>query len=176
MHHSTHMNRDRQQLRIIQYNVQKSYPVINTLLKDPRVLDYTVICIQEPWLNGRNSKQTHNPMQGNFEVFIIDGTKRPFIAFFVNKNCIGSRDVKVSGRGPFHATIKIITQIKGRKEEIVIYNVYNPIKKNGDPRHREGQYKGITTNSALLLLESALEKYHGKEQLVVGDFNIHHNK
>jgi hypothetical protein len=97
------MNRDKQQLRIIQYNVQKSYPVMNTLLKDPRVLDYTVICIQEPWLNGRNSKQTHNPTQGNFEVFMVDGTERPFVAFFVNKNLIGSRDVKVSGRGPFHA-------------------------------------------------------------------------
>jgi exonuclease III len=69
-----------------------------------------------------------------------------------------------------------MTQIEGRKEEIVIHNVYNPIEKNGDPRHREGRYEGITTNSAIPLLESALEKHHGKEQLVVGDFNTHHSK
>jgi hypothetical protein len=47
---------------------------------------------------------------------------------------------------------------------------------NGDPRHREGRYKGITTNSTLPLLKSALEKHHGKEQLVVGDFNMHHSR
>lgn len=125
------MNRDKQQLKIIQYNVQKSYPVMNTLLKDPKVLDYTVICIQEPWLNSRNSKQTHNPTQGNFEVFIADGNERPFVAFFVNKNRIVTQDIKVSGRGPFHATIRIMTEIEGRKEEIVIHNVYNPNEKYG---------------------------------------------
>jgi hypothetical protein len=65
-------------------------------------------------------------------------------------------------------TIKIMTQIEGRKEEIVIHNVYNPTEKGRDPRHKEGRYEGITTNSALPLLESALEKHHGKEQLVVG--------
>ena len=73
-HHSTHMNRNRQQLRIIQYNVQKSYPVMNTLLKDPRVLDYTVICIQEPWLNGRNSKQTQ-PYAGQLQCIYGRGNR-----------------------------------------------------------------------------------------------------
>ena len=107
---------------------------------------------------------------------MVDGTERPFVAFFVNKNLIGSRSFKVSGRGPFHATIKLMTQIEGRKEEIVIHNVYNPIEKGGDPRHKEGRYEGITTNSALPLLESALKKHHGKERLVVGDFNMHHSK
>jgi hypothetical protein len=32
------------------------------------------------------------------------------------------------------------------------------------------------TNSTLPLLKSALEKHHGKEQLVVGDFNMHHSR
>ena len=86
---------------------------------------------------------------------MVDGNERPFVAFFVNKNLIGSRDIKVSGRGPFHATIRITTNIEGREEEIVIHNVYNPNEKYGDPRYREGRYEGITTNSALPLLESA---------------------
>ena len=98
------------------------------------------------------------------------------MAFFINKNWISPRDIKVSGRGPFHATIKIMTQIESREEEIVIHNVYNPNEKRGDVRHKEGWYEGLTTNSALPLLESALEKYHGQEQLVVRDFNMHHSK
>jgi hypothetical protein len=101
---------------------------------------------------------------------------RPFVAFFINKNRISPQDIKVSGRGRFYATIKIMTLIEGREEEIVIYNVYNPNEKRGDVRYKEGWYEGLTTNSALPLLESALEKYHGQEQLVVGDFNIHYSK
>jgi hypothetical protein len=102
------------------------------------------------------------PYAGQLRLFMVDGTERPFVAFFVNKRRIGSGDVKVSGRGPFHATIKIMTQIEGKREEIVIHNVYNPIEKNGDPRHREGRYEGIATNSALPLLESALGNTMGK--------------
>lgn len=172
------MNREGQQPRIIQYNAQKSYPVMNTLLKHPKILDYAVICIQEPWLISRNAKQKHNPTQGNFDVFIVDRNERPFVAFSVNKNRIGSQDVKVPGRGLFHATIRILIQIEGREEEIeiVIHDVYNPNQKNGDLRDRDGRYEGITTNSTLPLLQSALEKHHGKLQLVVGDFNMRYSK
>jgi len=69
-----------------------------------------------------------------------------------------------------------MTRIEGREEEIVIHNVYNPNEKRGDLRHKEGRYEGFTTSSALPLLESALERYHEKEQLVLGDFNMHHSK
>jgi len=41
------------------------------------------------------NKHTHNPTQGNFDVLMVDGTERPFVAFFVNKNRIASRDVRV---------------------------------------------------------------------------------
>jgi hypothetical protein len=40
---------------------------------------------------------------------MVDGTERLFVAFFVNKNRIGSRHIKVPGRGSFYVIIKIMT-------------------------------------------------------------------
>jgi exonuclease III len=169
------MNRDRQQLKIIQYNVQKSYPVMNTFLKDPQTLEFAVICIQEPWLNTRSgARQTHNPTQGHFEVFMVDGDERPLVAFFVNRR-LGIQNIKVSGRGPYHATIRIPAQIEGRQEEIAFHNIYNP-NDNGGARHREGRYEGLPIASCLPMLEAALEKHQDKQKIVVGDFNMHHSK
>jgi exonuclease III/ribonuclease HI len=168
------MNKDRQQLHIIQYNVQKSYSVMNTFLKDQRILEYAVMCIQEPWLNTRIAKQTHNPTQGNFDVFMADGEERPLVAFFVNRK-LGPQNIKVSGRGPYHATIRVKTRIEGREEEIIIHNIYNP-KDTGGLQHIEGRYEGIPRDSCLPMLEGALERHQGKQQIVVGDFNIHHGR
>jgi hypothetical protein len=41
-----------QELRILQYNVQKLREVVLTsLFQNPRVLEYDVLAIQEPWRN-----------------------------------------------------------------------------------------------------------------------------
>lgn len=38
-------------LRILQYNVEKSLDhAMATLLRDPKIMDYAVIAIQEPWV------------------------------------------------------------------------------------------------------------------------------
>jgi exonuclease III len=147
---------------------------MNTFLKDPRILEYVVICIQEPWLNSRDLKQTHNPTVGNFDVFMVNGQDRPLVAFFVNQSV--SHNAKVSGRGPYHAIIRITAQIEGREEEIAIHNVYNLNEESGDTRHRDGPYEGIPKRSCLPMLEGALEKHRSSQQIVVGDFNLYHRK
>ena len=41
-----------EELRILQYNVQKSRDVaLANLFRDPRILDYDILAIQEPWRN-----------------------------------------------------------------------------------------------------------------------------
>lgn len=102
------------------------------------------------------------------------GEERPLVAFFINKSVL--QNTKVSGRGPYHATARITTLIEGREEEIVIHNIYNPNEQSGDLRHPDGRYEGIPKKSCLPMLEGALEKHHGKEQIVVGDFNLYHSR
>jgi hypothetical protein len=38
-------------LKLLQYNVRLSYDVMVALFNDDAILDYHVICIQEPWIN-----------------------------------------------------------------------------------------------------------------------------
>ena len=59
----------RKQFTILQYNVQKSYTVMN-LLRDKKALQYDIIAVQEPWMNDYDSKMTHNPTRGRFHTFM----------------------------------------------------------------------------------------------------------
>ena len=47
-------------LHILQYNTHKSRnQVMASLLRDPRVLQYDILAIQEPWLNPYQSTTHH---------------------------------------------------------------------------------------------------------------------
>lgn len=74
-------------LKILQYNVRKSRDtVMATLLRDPRVMDYDVLAVQEPWRNPFMST-THHPAKAQFHLCypaaIEGGPAR--VCFFVNK-------------------------------------------------------------------------------------------
>ncbi|KFY28958.1 hypothetical protein V491_00241 [Pseudogymnoascus sp. VKM F-3775] len=63
-----------QELRILQYNVQKSRDVVlASLFQDPRILEYNVLAIQEPWRNPFIAT-SYNPLKAHFQLTYLDDT------------------------------------------------------------------------------------------------------
>jgi hypothetical protein len=80
------MNRHNR-LNILQYNVRKSRDmVMASLLRDPRIHDFDLIAIQEPWKNPYTTT-THHPVKNRFHLCYptgdIGGIAR--VCFFINK-------------------------------------------------------------------------------------------
>ena len=158
---------------ILQYNVQKSYTVMNLLLRDKKALEYDVLAIQEPWLNDRDSKMTHNPTRGRFHTFMSTSADRPLVCFFVNSR-IAPDAIRVTSRGQHLCSLHIAAQMEGESQDISIHNIYNPHLPATLPRFTEGRWDGIWLESVLPHLDTALTKSQGNPQVVVGDFNLHH--
>jgi hypothetical protein len=60
------MNYSGEGIKVLQYNVMKSRDVVMaTLLRDPRIQEYDILAIQEPWRNPFIST-THNPITHSF--------------------------------------------------------------------------------------------------------------
>jgi hypothetical protein len=73
-----------QELRILQYNVQKSRDVVlASLFQDPRILEYDVLAIQEPWRNPFIAT-SYNPLKAHFQLtYLNDAATR--VCFYINK-------------------------------------------------------------------------------------------
>src|ERR1700684_4177489 len=99
--------------KILQYNVQKSYTVMAALLRDPQVLQFDVIAIQEPWLNSFDRSRTHNPTQGRFFVYMNTTEGRPLVCFLI-RDTIDKSTIRVTGCGANISTLQIRTEIEGR--------------------------------------------------------------
>jgi hypothetical protein len=127
------------------------------LLRDRKIISYDVLAIQEPWRNPF-VHTTHNPIPQHFEVAYHDHRKTR-VCFFVNKR-IASHHWTVTHHTPDFSTLELRW---GESEEtIVIHNVYNPAP-SLEPAH-----------SAITTLQGALGQWKDTEQIVVGDFNLHH--
>ncbi|KIV98472.1 uncharacterized protein PV09_09717 [Verruconis gallopava] len=147
------------------YNVYKSKDtVMATLLRDPRVAEYDMLVIQEPWRNPF-ILTTHHPAKEIFHLCyptVDDGEGPAWLCFFINKRLDHSAwQFKQHTRDL--CTLKISTNGPGASDdELIIHNVYNA------PQNTMGR------NSILPLLKIQLEEYAPKEQIALGDFNLHH--
>jgi hypothetical protein len=77
----------RPQLRILQYNVRKSKDtVMATMLRDPKVLEYDILAIQEPWRNPFK-ETTHHPAKNEFHLcYPKEGEDGPArVCLFIHK-------------------------------------------------------------------------------------------
>jgi hypothetical protein len=145
-------------LSILQYNVMKSRDrVMAALLRDRKITSYDVLAIQEPWRNPF-VYATHNPIPQHFEVAYHDH-KKTRVCFFVNKR-IASHHWIVTHHTPDLSTLELKWGV--HEETIIIHDVYNPVL-SLEP-----------TNSAITTLQRVLDWWKGAEQIVVGDFNLHH--
>lgn len=151
-------------LKILQYNVRKSRDtVMATLLRDPRVMEYDILAIQEPWRNPFMST-THHPAKAQFHLCypaaIEGGPAR--VCFFVNKGLDNTMwQFKSHTRDACSLQIQypVDDQTRGC---LHIHNIYNSGQTTED---RE---------SVLPLILTLLETHQLDDRIVLGDFNLHH--
>jgi hypothetical protein len=81
------MSHNKKGLKILQYNVMKSREgVMATLLRDPKIQEYDILALQEPWRNPF-LPTTHNPISHSFHLCFPQGSREApaRVCFFVNK-------------------------------------------------------------------------------------------
>ena len=72
-----------QELRILQYNVHKSRDVVlASLFRDPRILEYDILAIQEPWRNPFIATSYH-PLKAYFQLTYLDDAATR-VCFYIN--------------------------------------------------------------------------------------------
>jgi exonuclease III len=157
------MNRHNR-LNILQYNVRKSRDmVMASLLRDPGIDDFDIIALQEPWKNPYTAT-THHPAKNKFHLCYptghTEGTAR--VCFFINKKIDQARWRFEERTRDICSIIVDPTDNQQSQERVIIHNIYNPPKNSSNRQ------------SALPQIREALRQYHADEQVLLGDFNLHH--
>ncbi|KAK9778919.1 putative Zinc knuckle [Seiridium cardinale] len=132
-----------------------------TLLRDPIIDNYDIIAIQEPWRNP-SSATTHHPAKDRFHLCYPSSEERgpAIVCFFINKKLDHSRwQFRESSRDL--CTLSIETG-EGAQPPTVVHNIYNPSPREDD------------RSPTLQQQRKSLETHRHGEQIVVGDFNLHH--
>jgi hypothetical protein len=99
-----------------------------SFLRDPKVLEYDILAIQEPWRN-QHMATTHNPVAQKYHLlFQKDTLEQPArTCFFVNKR-LDNTKWRFTDHSRDMGSLTIQTSNKaGEAKEITIYNVYNPL-------------------------------------------------
>lgn len=151
-------------MSILQYNVRKSRDtVMATLLRDTSVHEYDILAIQEPWWNPYVAT-THHPAKDIFHLCYParddEGPAR--VCFFVNKRIEHKRWRFMEHTRDVCSLIVDPSGGEPGRQKLAIHNIYNPA------RH--------TTNgeTALPEVRKVLDGHREKEQILLGDFNLHH--
>ncbi|KAK1471624.1 zinc knuckle [Colletotrichum abscissum] len=135
--------------------------VVATLLRDLSIDNYDIIAIQEPWRNPY-SATTHHPAKDRFHLSYPsrEGRGPARVCFFVNKKLDHSRwQFRENSRDLYTPTT---ATDDCTETSLVLHNVY-------DPSTREEDRQPV-----LQQLRTTLETHQHVEQIVVGDFNLHH--
>ena len=151
----------RNELRILQYNVQKSRSkVMIALMQEERTQEYDILVIQEPWRHHAGAS-AYNPGRAGFT--LVDNGGRT--CFYINKRIDGN-----SWYSTWHTEdVGTITMQRRREDEdaeqvsINVHGVYNP-SPNG--------HNDVGIRGSLDAIEEALAMRG--ESVMVGDFNLHH--
>ena len=154
-------------LPILQYNVRKSRDtVMATLLRDPKTLSYDILAIQEPWRNPFLST-THSPIKDSFHLCYPrdDGDEPARVCFFVSKR-LDHTKWRFTEHTRDLCTLSIETRTNSSEDanlkRLAIHNVYNPCQNIENRR------------SCLPDLRRVMEAHQDAEQMILGDFNLHH--
>ncbi len=143
-------------LSILQYNVRKSYgQVMAPLFADNGFISsFDIIAVQEPWRNTYQNT-THHLQKDLFELAYLDHPQTRGCFFISKRLKPGSRSIF------FHSPDLVTLCLKTScGSTIHLHNIHNPV--------------AYTGKSQLSLLENALAANPEQEQIVVGDFNLHH--
>jgi ribonuclease HI len=145
---------EHQELRILQYNVQKSRDVVMAdLFQDPRILTYDVLVIQEPWRNPFTATSYH-PLKEHFQLTYLDDIATR-ACFYINKR------IDPSTWNISYITKDIITleiSSPNLQNRLCVINVYNKV-----------------ATDTLYDLGRAISNLDPRDELLIlGDFNLHH--
>ncbi|KAL6152343.1 hypothetical protein ACJQWK_05935 [Exserohilum turcicum] len=152
-------------LSILQYNVRKSRDIVMaTLLRDPRIHEYDILAIQEPWRNPYMAT-THHPAKDVFHLcypVAADEEGPARVCFFVNKRIDHNRwRFKEHSRDVCSLVIEP-SRDQQEQQSVAIHNIYNAVGGGGP------------IGSTLVDVRAVLEKHSSNEQILLGDFNLHH--
>jgi hypothetical protein len=152
-------------LTILQYNVRKSRDeVMTTLLRDPKIQDYDILAIQEPWRNLFTST-TYNLVTDTFHLCFPRDSREALarVCFFVNKRIDQASWRLVECTRDISMLELMSTGVQtGKGNQVAIHNMYNLCK------HSENR------TSCLPMLKEALSTYKNTSQIALGDFNLHY--
>jgi ribonuclease HI len=142
-----------QELRILQYNVQKSREIVlASLFQNRRVLEYDVLAIQEPWRNPFTTTSYH-PLKAHFQLTYLPHAETR-VCFYINKRVDpGAWSVSFISKD----IISLKISDSRINQSIHIFNVYNEV-----------------TTDTLLTLAEAISTLGSDRLVVLGDFNLHH--
>ena len=157
------MNRQKT-LRILQYNVHKSKDkVMASLPQDPRIHEFDILATQEPWKNPFTAT-THHPAEDEFHLCYPPGDEESpaRVCFFINKTMDHTKwRYEEITRGLCTITISPGVERQG-EPRLAIHKIYNPPKATSNRQ------------STLPSILRALSKFQTAEQILLGDFNLHH--
>jgi len=118
--------------------------------------EHHIIAIQEPWVNPRARKTVTHPDYYT----ILPDYPNPRIAIYVSKEIATTSLEAISHSGDL-ATLKIQTE----RPTLYIHNCYNP--------HSLHTEQGLGT---LPLAQKAIQDSREREHILLGDFNLHHQR
>lgn len=146
-------------LRILQYNVRKTKNIVMApLFKDPGILGYDVIAIQEPWMNPFEYN-SHNPLAHTFTLWLPKpGVKPPGVAIYVNKRLDHAHISFTS-----HSSNVISLALSHGDNTLYIHNVYN---------QPEDAAQTSIIKELMAVTKAISSKPHPHDQLIIGDFNM----
>ncbi len=141
------------QLSILQYNTRKSRTVMVELFDNEKIYNIDIIAIQEPWRN-INTNTSYHPLKDRFNlVYLYHNDTR--VCFYINKRFPPDRWYP-----SYHSPDLCTLNVKSENDRIIrIHNIYNPGDQQAD---------------GLSKLHEALIKNKNDEQIMLGDFNLHH--
>jgi hypothetical protein len=119
-------------LSILQYNVHKSRDmVMASMLRDPRIHEYDVLAIQEPWRNPF-AATTHHPAKSVFHLCCSAeeeaGPAR--VCFFINRRLDHKKwQFKEHSRDICSLTIEFGDDQQER-QHVTIHKIYNPARRS----------------------------------------------
>jgi hypothetical protein len=166
-----------EQLNVLQYNVRKSgNRVMAPLLADPRVSQFSLLAIQEPFHNSFNNS-THNPSYTSFHLFhpCVDNSR---VCFFINKS-VNPSSWSGDFPSPDYGYLRLKSPVQGARD-IMIHIIYRPqgtssfISSFSHDSDFSDFLSAASNNSDVFsLLHHALLDV-SVDHILLGDFNLHH--
>src|SRR5438045_310463 len=148
------------QITILQYNMHISKDkVMAPFFRDRTNDNYSVIAVQEPWINSHNPEliTTHHSNTAHYELFFPTGAN-PHTCFFINKE-IPVQNWTIVQHSPDLISLCLEHKELEETKHLWIHNIYC----------HESDNNHYNTSA---LWETALQA--PGEHITVGDFNAHH--